>query len=174
MKIEGESSPADLIITSDAGSLHRFKVAGLTQPLQSKSLESVIPENLREPSGHWFGLAKRARVIVYDPTRLNAEQVRSYADLSETTLRGMVCARSSSNIYNLSLMADMIERLGPDKAEAVAISIVNNFARPPKGGDTAQIQSVAAGECSVAFINHYYWVRLTHSGSEKDLSLIHI
>ena len=168
MKVEGESSPADLVITSDAGSLYRFQSAGLLQPLQSEALDQAIASEFREPGGHWFGLAKRARVIVYDPERLSVEQVDAYADLSAPELASEVCQRSSSNIYNLSLMADMIERLGPLEAEATARAIVQNFARAPKGGDTAQIQSVAAGECSAAFVNHYYWVRLSQSGAEKD------
>ena len=168
MKVEGEASPADLVITSDAGALYRFQDAGLLQPLQSDALEAAIPANFREPEGHWFGFAKRARVIVYDPTRLSGEQVDEYIDLAAPELQGDICMRSSSNIYNLSLMADMIERLGADQAEATAKAIVNNFARAPKGGDTAQIQSVAAGECAAAFVNHYYWVRLTQSGSDKD------
>jgi len=168
MKVEGERSPADLVITSDSGSLFRFQEAGLLQPLQSDALETAIPANFREEDGHWFGLAKRARVIVYDPTRLSAEQVDDYADLASDELAGEVCQRSSSNIYNLSLMADMIERKGPLEAEATARAIVDNFARPPKGGDTAQIQSVAAGECSAAFANHYYWVRFSQSGSAAN------
>lgn len=170
MKVEGNRSPADIVLTSDAGSLHRFQQAGLLQPVVSDTLNARIPINFREPNGHWFGLAKRARVIVYDPERLSAEQVDEYADLASEDLSGEVCQRSSSNIYNLSLMADMAERLGSDVAEETAKSIVSNFARQPKGGDTAQIQSVAAGECSAAFTNHYYWVRLSQSSSEKDIS----
>ncbi len=168
MKVEGASSPADLVISADAGILYRFQSAGLLQPLVSETLETVIPQNFREPDGHWFGLSKRARIIVYDPERLNEVQVDTYSDLAAPELAGEVCMRSSSNIYNLSLMADLIERLGADEAEDLARNIVQNFARQPKGGDTAQIQSVAAGECSVALTNHYYWVRLTQSGSDKD------
>lgn len=168
MKVEGESSPADMVITSDAGSLYRFQSAGLLQPLHSTVLEKSVPEKFREPEGYWFGLAKRARVIVYDPSRLSADQVDEYTDLSDSALAGEVCQRSSSNIYNLSLMADMIERLGAEAAETTAEAIVSNFARPPKGGDSAQIQSVAAGECSAAFTNHYYWVRMNQSASAKN------
>ena len=168
MKVEGERSPADLVITADSGSLFRFQDAGLLQPLQSKALEAAIPANFREPDGHWFGLAKRARVIVYDPARTNSDSVDEYIDLASEDFSDAICQRSSSNIYNLSLMSDMIEQLGPEEAESVANRIVKNFARPPKGGDTAQIQSVAAGECVAAFTNHYYWVRLSQSGSAKD------
>lgn len=168
MKVESSSSPADIVISADAGILYRFQSEGLLQPTTSGVLSSAIPEHFREPEGYWFGLSKRARIIVYDPERVSAEQVRSYSDLAAPEFAEDVCMRSSSNIYNLSLMADLIERLGRDEAEALATNIVENFARQPKGGDTAQIQSVAAGECAVAFTNHYYWVRLTQSGSEKD------
>lgn len=168
MKVEGASSPADIVISADAGILYRFQTQDLLQPLSSEALESVIPANFREPNGHWFGLSKRARIIVYDPERLTADQVASYKDLASADLAGEICMRSSSNIYNLSLMADLIERLGAEEAEAIAKQIVTNFARQPKGGDTAQIQSVAAGECSAAFTNHYYWVRLAQSSSEQD------
>lgn len=168
MKVEGERSPADIVITADAGSLYRFQSAGLLQPLKSEALETVIPAHFREPEGYWFGLAKRARIIVYDPSRINGDQVNSYTDLASEDFSGEICQRSSSNIYNLSLMADIIERTGTEAAEATATQIVSNFARPPKGGDTAQIQSVAAGECSAAFTNHYYWVRLNQSGSAAN------
>jgi len=168
MKVEGERSPADLVITSDAGSLYRFQSAGLLQPVRDEALEAAIPAHFRDPEGYWYGLAKRARVIVYDPDRLSAEQVDDYTDLAAPALKSEVCQRSSSNIYNLSLMGELIERHGADTAQDVASAIADNFARPPSGGDTAQIQSIAAGECSAAFINHYYWVRLSQSGSRAD------
>ena len=171
MKVEGESSPADMVIAADAGILYRFQTAGLLQPLSSEALETAIPEHFREPDGHWFGLSKRARIIVYDPERLTAEQVDQYKDLAAPELKGDICMRSSSNIYNLSLMADLIERLGAEDAEAIATKIVQNFARPPKGGDTAQIQAVAAGECAAAFTNHYYWVRMAQSDSANAREL---
>jgi len=161
MKAEGDNSPADLIIASDAGTLYRFEAAGLTQAVNSDVLESRIPEHFRDPEGHWFGLAKRLRVIVYDPERLTPEQVDTYTDLASIDLLGEICMRSSTNIYNLSLMGELIDRLGSDTAAAWARSVVANFARPPQGGDTTQIEAIAAGECSAALTNHYYWVRMT-------------
>lgn len=165
MKAEGARSPADVIIASDAGALYRFQEAGLTQGAASEALEAAIPARFREPEGHWFGLAKRMRVIVYDPERLSAEQVDQYTDLSDPALEGEVCVRSSSNIYNLSIMAELIERAGPEAAGEWAQGVVSNFARQPQGGDTAQIEAVAAGECSAALVNHYYWVRLAENAS---------
>lgn len=167
MKAEGANSPADLIIVSDAGSLYRFQKEGLTQGVSSEKLEAAIPEQLREKDGHWFGLAKRARVIVYDPQMLPVEEVDTYADLAEDRLRGEICVRSSTNIYNLSLLSELIGREGSEAAEAWAKGVVANFARPPEGGDTAQIEAVAAGQCAAAIVNHYYWVRLA-TGSAED------
>lgn len=167
LKAEGDASPADVIIASDAGTLFRFQDAGFTQGIRSETLEAAIPPHFREPDGNWFGLAKRARIIVYDPSRLEPEEVDQYSDLADGKLRGEICMRSSSNIYNLSLMGEFIDRWGPDKANAWARNVVANFARPPQGGDTTQIESIAAGECSVALINHYYWVRMA-TGTDAD------
>jgi iron(III) transport system substrate-binding protein len=161
MKAEGDNSPADVILSSDAGTLYRFKDAGLMQPIESDVLAERVPEHFRDPDGNWFGLTKRLRVIVYDPDRVTPDQVDEYADLASAAFEGEVCMRSSTNIYNLSLMGELIDRLGADTAEAWARSVVANFARPPQGGDTTQIEAVAAGQCSVALVNHYYWVRLT-------------
>ena len=171
MKAEGDNSPADVIISSDAGTLYRFKDAGLRQPVESELLATRIPEHFRDPDNHWYGLAKRLRVIVYDPARVEPEQVDEYADLASANLEGDVCMRSSTNIYNLSLMGELIDRLGKDTAEAWARSVVANFARPPQGGDTGQIEAIAAGQCSVALVNHYYWVRMTQGSDAQRKSV---
>lgn len=168
MNAEGEASPADVIISSDAGTLYRFQAAGHTQTLDSPAINAVIPERLREAENHWVGLARRARVIVYDPARISADQVDTYADLADPALKGEVCMRSSTNIYNLSLMGEIIGREGSEAAGEWAKGVVANFARPPQGGDTTQIESIAAGECSLALVNHYYWVRMaTGSDAQK-------
>lgn len=168
LKAEGEASPADLVISTDAGSLWRFQEAGLLQAVRSPALESAIPERFREPDGYWFGLSKRARVIVYDPARHSPEDVADYRVLAADTLQGEVCMRPSSNIYNLSLMSELIDRWGNDAAGNWAESVTANFARQPTGGDTTQIESIAAGECSIALVNHYYWARLrTHTSEAK-------
>lgn len=166
MKAEGDTSPADIVIAADAGTLWRFQDNGLLQPISSQRLTDAIPAKFREPEGYWFGLAKRARVIVYDPERVSEETVGEYGALAEEELSGELCMRSSSNIYNLSLMSELIERWGQDDAAEWARAVRGNFARSPQGGDTAQIESIAAGECSAALINHYYWVRLATSRSE--------
>ncbi|MFN7169294.1 MAG: extracellular solute-binding protein, partial [Pannonibacter sp.] len=170
MKAEGADSPADVILVSDAGALYRFQNEGFTQPVRSETLESAIPEQLREKDGHWFGLAKRARVIVYDPQLLPLEEVDTYADLADERLKGELCVRSSTNIYNLSLLGEIIGRTGSDQAETWAKGVAANFARPPEGGDTAQIEAVAAGQCAAAIVNHYYWVRLATGTTEERLT----
>ncbi|MGA1341863.1 MAG: extracellular solute-binding protein, partial [Hyphomonas sp.] len=119
--------------------------------------------------GHWFGLAKRVRVIVYDPQLLPAEEVDTYADLAEDRLKGEICVRSSTNIYNLSLLSEFIGRNGSEAAEAWTRGVAGNLARPPEGGDTAQIEAVAAGQCAAALVNHYYWVRLATGTTEERL-----
>ena len=170
MKAEGANSPADVIIVSDAGALYRFQREGFTQAVRSEALEAAIPAQLREKDGHWFGLAKRVRVIVYDPQLLPTEEVDTYADLAEDRLKGEICVRSSTNIYNLSLLSEFIGRNGSEAAEAWAKGVASNFARPPEGGDTAQIEAVAAGQCAAAIVNHYYWVRLATGSTEERLT----
>ncbi len=167
MKAEGENSPADLIIASDAGALWRFEDAGLTQALPSGEFEGRIPERLLEPDRQYVGLARRVRGVAYDPERISPDQVDEWKDLADPSLKGEICVRSSTNIYNLSLMAEMIERWGPEEAEAWAKGVVANMARSPQGGDTDQIEAVAAGLCSVAVTNHYYWVRMAQSGANS-------
>jgi iron(III) transport system substrate-binding protein len=160
MRAEGARSPADVILAADAGTLYRFQEAGLTQPVQSAVLERNIPEQMRQKDGHWFGLTRRARVIVHDPQVISEDEVNTYAELAGEGLRNELCVRSSTNIYNLSLMGEMIGRYGAESAALWAEGVTANLARAPQGGDTAQIEAVAAGQCAVALVNHYYWVRL--------------
>ncbi len=170
MKAEGAESPADLIIASDAGALWRFEDAGLTQALPEGEFESRIPPRLLEPSRQWVGLAQRVRGIAYDADRISADQVDEWKKLADPSLEGEICVRSSTNIYNLSLMGEMIERWGAEEAQAWANGVVANMARQPQGGDTDQIQAVAAGLCSVAITNHYYWVRMAESSAASESS----
>lgn len=168
LKAEGDKSEADLVISADAGALWRFQDAGLTQGVSDDRLNAAIPAKFREPDGNWFGLAKRIRVIAYNPERYTIDQVDEWEDLTSEDKRGEICVRSSSNIYNLSLMAEMIERVGEEKAQTWANGVAANMARTPRGGDRDQIRAIAAGECSVAIVNHYYWVRLAESEAEDD------
>ena len=171
MKAEGTNSPADLIIAADAGALWRFQDAGLTQPLDDAEIDAHVPANLRQSEGHWIGLGKRVRLVAYDPERFTEPDVDAWLKLAEPDKQGEICVRSSSNIYNLSLMAEMIARLGSEGAEAWARGIVANMARNPQGGDTDQVRAVAAGQCGIAIVNHYYWLRLATSASVSDRNI---
>ncbi len=165
---EGARSPADVLITVDAGRLWRAEQLGRFQPVRSALLERRVPASFREPGGHWFGFSMRARVIAYHKARVQAAEVATYAALAEPKWKGRICVRSSSNIYNLSLMGALIEHLGAAQAEGWARAVRANLARDPKGGDTDQIKGVAAGECDVAIANHYYYARLAGSAKADE------
>ena len=165
---EGEFSPADLLITVDAGRLWRAQQQGIFQPIDSAVLRERIPAHLRDSDGHWFGLSKRARVIVYSKAKGLPNGIVRYEDLTDERLRGQVCMRSSGNIYNLSLLGALIEHHGEAGAEAWARGVVANFRRPPQGNDTAQLRAVAAGECGVSIANSYYIGRLLGAEAAED------
>lgn len=160
IKAEGPNSPADLLITVDAGRLQRAEEAEILQPVQSAVLDERVPENLRDPEGRWYGLSQRVRVLVVSKERVEPGAITTYEQLAEPEWAGRVCIRSSGSIYNQSLLASMIETEGAEAAEAWAAGLVENLARPPAGGDRDQIRAVAAGECDVAVANHYYLARL--------------
>ena len=168
---EGEYSPADLLITVDAGRLWRAQERGVFQPVASEVLEARIPAHLRESDGHWFGLSKRARVIVHNRAAELPVPLERYEDLANPALAGMVCMRSSSNIYNLSIMAALIDAHGAEAAEAWATGVVANFARAPQGNDTSNLTAVASGECKVTLANTYYIGRWLASENEAAQSV---
>jgi iron(III) transport system substrate-binding protein len=168
IRAEGANTPADVLITVDAGRLWRAEEADILQPISSKVLEESIPESLRHPEGEWFGFSQRLRVIVYAKDRVQPDDLASYEDLAAPEWQGRVCIRSSTNVYNQSLVASMIETNGVEETEAWAKGLVENMARQPAGGDTDQIEAVAAGECDVAVVNHYYLVRLIKSDDAAD------
>lgn len=173
LRNEGARSPADVLITVDAGRLWRAEELGLFQPVRSQVLESRIPPSFREPSGQWFGFSLRARVIAYNKDKVRPEELRRYEDLADPRWKERICVRSGTNIYNLSLMGALIDRLGEGKAEQWARAVRANMARPPKGGDTDQLKAVAAGECDVAISNHYYYARLARSEKPEDKAVAH-
>jgi iron(III) transport system substrate-binding protein len=165
---EGARSPADVMITVDAGRLWRAEQLGLFQPVKSASLESRIPANLREPSGLWFGFSTRARVIAYNKDKVRPGEISTYEELADPKWKGRVCMRSSTNVYNLSLMGALIDHLGEAKAEAWAKGVHANLAQEPKGGDTDQLKAVAAGQCDVTVSNQYYYARLARSDKQEE------
>lgn len=156
LKSEGMNSPADLLITADAGNLYRAKAAGVTQPFVSEALASSIPETYRDPEGHWVGLTLRARPILYAKDRVDPQTLSTYEALADPAFKGRICIRSSDNIYNQSLVASLIAADGLEATEIWAKGLVANLARPPKGGDRDQIKAAAAGECDLAIANTYY------------------
>ncbi|NQX84748.1 MAG: Fe(3+) ABC transporter substrate-binding protein [Flavobacteriaceae bacterium] len=163
MESEGEQSPADVLITVDAGRLVRAKAKGILQGVNSTTLTTTIPEYLRDADGYWFGLTKRARVIVYDKDKVKPEDLTTYEALTDAKWNKKVLIRSSGNIYNQSLMASIIANDGKEKAKEWAEGMVNNFARTPKGNDRDQVKAILAGEGELAVINTYYLGKLLNS-----------
>lgn len=168
IKSEGENSPADILVTVDAGRLWRAQEAGILQSVESETLENRIPENLQHPENYWFGLSRRIRGIIYNKKNVDPAELDSYEDLADDKWQGRICVRSSNNIYNQSLVASMIESKGKEATEEWARGLVENFARSPQGGDTDQIRAVAAGECDLALANHYYLTRLSVSDDQAN------
>ncbi len=156
LESEGRNTPADLLLTTDAGRLYRAYEADLLQPVRSDTLERAIPAIYRDPEGHWFGVSVRARVMMYAKDRLDPATLSTYEALADPRWKGKVCIRSSNNIYNQSLVASLIVAHGEADTEAWAKGLVANLARPPQGGDRDQIKAVAAGQCDVAVANTYY------------------
>jgi iron(III) transport system substrate-binding protein len=172
LEAEGANSPADVLITADAGRLALVAGKDLFAPVTSDALASAIPAHLRHPDGLWHGLAMRARVLVYHRDRVDPAELSTYEALADPKFKGRVVARSGTNIYNLSLMGSILAADGAGKAEAWAKGIVANFARPPEGGDTDQIKAVAAGVGDIALSNTYYFARLAASDKPEDRAVV--
>lgn len=171
LRHEGRNSPADILLTVDAGNLHRAKEAGLTQPFRSESLETNVPAQYRDGDGHWYGLSLRARPIMYAKDRVDPATLTSYEGLTDAQWHGKICIRSSGNIYNQSMVSAMIATEGEPAAEAWARGIVRNLARPPRGGDRDQIRALAAGQCDVAIANTYYLAAMLAGNDEADRAI---
>ncbi len=165
---EGKNSPADVLLTVDAGRLHRAKAAGVLQPVKSKELAKNVPASMRDPEGHWYGMTVRSRVIVYAKDRVKPGALSTYEALAKPEWKGRVVARSSSNIYNQSLLASIIAANGSDKALAWAKAVRKNMARSPRGSDRDQARAVAAGLADVAIMNTYYLGILANSSVAAD------
>ena len=160
---EGINSPADLILTVDIARLHRYQDLNLLAKIDSKILIKNIPSYLRSKDNTWFGLSKRTRAIAISKERMNPDEVLTYEDLATQKLKGKICSRPGSHVYNRALMASMIAANGVKKAEQWALGLVSNLAKRPQGNDRSQIKSIYSGECDVAIINHYYYGKLTYS-----------
>jgi iron(III) transport system substrate-binding protein len=158
MEAEGANSPADVFMTVDVGRISRAEERGLLQPFESQTIEANVPAHLRDDENLWTGLSQRARIIFYSKERVETPP-RTYEDLADPGYKGQICIRSSSNIYNQSLMAAIIETHGKEVAKEWAAGIVENMAREPQGGDTDQLRGIVSGECDIAVANTYYFAR---------------
>ena len=174
IKHEGVNSPADVLLTVDAGRLVRAKKMGILQSISSAALENAIPARYRDPEGYWFGLDLRARTLFYAIDRVDPSSLSTYEALIDPKWKGRILIRSSSNIYNQSLLASLIFHHGDSKAEAWARGIVANLARKPQGGDTDQLRGVAAGVGDIAIANHYYYAKLKASKKSRDQKVVQL
>ena len=152
MQAEGRNSPADILLTVDTSRLERAKDAGLLQSISSDVLEAKVPANLQDSDNQWFGFSQRARVIFYDKADV-PNPPQTYLDLADPAYAGLICIRSSSNTYNQTLLAAIIENHGEAVARDWAAGVVANLARQPQGGDTDQLRGIVSGECEISVSN---------------------
>lgn len=160
LQAEGKNTPADVLLTVDAGNLWQAAEQGLLQPVSSAILESNIPAKYRDPKGQWTGLSLRARTVFYDPSKVDASQLSTYADLADPKWKGKLCLRTSNSVYNQSLVASMMENLGAEKTEQVIRGWVANLATDVFSDDTSLLEAIAAGQCEVGIANSYYYGRI--------------
>ena len=169
LRLEGKSSPADVFITSDAGNLWKIQKNDMFREITSEKIIKTVPNSARGPNNEWVGIAKRSRVIFYNPKTVTDLEIKNitYEDLADPKWRGRLVVRSSGNIYNQSLVASLISKIGIERTEKWAKGIVKNFARKPQGNDRSQILAVANGEADIALANTYY-IGLMLSGEKGD------
>ena len=172
LQTEGENSPADILLTVDAGRLVRAKNLGLLQPVTSPLLIKQIPSEMRDLDGYWYGLTVRARALVYSKDRVKQNQLSTYEDLAHKKWRGRIVVRSSNNIYNQSLLASIIAANGELDAYKWAKSVRSNMARSPRGSDRDQARAVASGLADVAIMNTYYLGVMANSSDKKDQDVV--
>ena len=165
---EGRNTRADILLTVDAGNLYKAKYSNLLMKIKSNKLEKLVPEYLRDKDGYWYGLSIRSRVIMYNPKKVTKKDLSTYENLSNSKWKGRICIRSSSNIYNQSLLASLISHLGKQKSQDWALGVVNNFSRKPKGNDRTQMTSVVLGQCDITLANTYYLGKWISSERKKE------
>ncbi|WP_235727618.1 Fe(3+) ABC transporter substrate-binding protein [Kangiella shandongensis] len=171
LKAEGERSPADILMTVDAGNLWQATQEGVLQPLESEVLEANIPESLQDPDNEWFGLTVRARTIVYSKERVQPDELTTYEALGDEQWQGRLCLRTSKKVYNQSLVAMLIARHGEEKAQQIVEGWVANLATDPFSNDTKVMKAIEAGACDVGIVNTYYFGRLEKDNPEIPLAL---
>ena len=168
MKAEGKRSPADVVLTVDISRLSALVDAGLTQQVVSQTLSTNVQEKYRDPSGHWFGLTTRARIIYVSKERVRTGEIKSYEDLADAKWRGKVCTRSGLNAYNLALTSAIIHHHGEDYAKKWLNGFKQNLARKPQGNDRAQVKAIWAGECDLSIGNTYYMGKMLKDPEQAD------
>lgn len=156
LETEGKQSPADMLITTDAGRLSKATELGLLQETKSEGLKKAVPANLAHPDGYWFGISIRARPIVYSPDRVKTTDLSTYEDLANTKWKGRICMRPAASVYNQSFIASLISTLGPEKTAEWLKGFVKNFSQKPVGGDRDQVKEIASGRCDLTLVNTYY------------------
>lgn len=171
LKAEGSRTPADILMTVDAGNLWHATELGLLAPIDSAVLDRNIPANLRDPQNRWFGLSVRARTMVYNPELVDTSELSTYEDLADPRWKGKLCLRTSKKVYNQSLVATMIAAIGEERTEDVVTGWVDNLAVPPFASDNEVIEAVAAGRCAVGITNTYYFGRLKRSNPNLNAAL---
>jgi len=171
MAAEGPATRADLLLTVDAGNLWQAAERGLLAPLESAALEARVPAHLRDAQGRWFGISRRARAIVYSTERVTPAQLSTYAALAGPEWKGRLCLRTSKNVYNQSLVATRIARMGEAGAEAMVRGWVDNLATLPLADDTLTAQAIAGGECDAGIVNMYYVARLKRAQPDLPVAM---
>ncbi len=171
LQAEGETTPADILMTVDAGNLWQASQQGIFRPLDSETLNVNIPQHLRAANSEWFGLSVRARTVVYATDRVQAGELSSYEALADESWKGRLCLRTAKKVYNQSLVATLIKTLGEAEAERVVEGWVANLATAPYSNDTMAMEAVAAGQCDATIVNTYYYGRLLKKNPALPLAL---
>lgn len=171
LKAEGRNTPADVLLTVDAGNLWQAGDEGLLRPIKSGTLDANVPAHLRDPDGQWYGLAVRARTLVYNTNKVKPADLSTYENLADPKWKGRLCLRTSKKVYNQSLVAMMITAHGERQTEATVGGWVKNLATAPFPDDTAAMEAVAAGQCDVTLVNTYYFGRLMDKKPNLPLAI---
>ncbi|MFZ3174931.1 MAG: extracellular solute-binding protein [Thiobacillus sp.] len=171
LKAEGKNTPADVLLTVDAGNLWQASEEGLLRPIRSETLQANVPAHLRDPANEWFGLSVRARTMVYNTGKVKPADLSTYEDLASPKWKGRLCLRTSKKVYNQSLVAMMITEYGEGKTEDIVTGWIGNLATSPFPDDTKAMEAVAAGQCDVTLVNTYYFGRLMEKTPNLPLAI---
>ncbi|MGY3804490.1 extracellular solute-binding protein [Pigmentibacter ruber] len=172
VKIEGKTSPADVIITVDIGNAWKAEKSDLFQSVSSSKLKNSVPRNLIGPNQMWYAITLRGRAIVYDKSKIKENEIQNYEDLAKEKFKGKVLVRTSNHVYNQSLVASLISANGEQETESWAKKITENLARKPEGGDIDQMKAISQGKGEIAIVNTYYYARLLKSQNSEEQNIV--